>query len=107
MPVFNIQIMQQCQQIDTPTNIGGYRQFNLGRENLWPSCTCPAFVKKKTGTTIFGHRRVALPCKHINQAQAAMCTWHQLTGPAQTDEQENNKICPSCGGPTQVVKVAV
>jgi hypothetical protein len=90
-------IYQMCTSLDCHSAaIGGYQQTGLFDERQWPRCTCPAY--KFTKRTInFGGMMVAPPCKHIEAAKEQACGWHQ----AYSEEcQEQDDICPRCGGPT-------
>ena len=94
-------VYQCCRSIDGPiaNNIGGHIQSGLFSERMQPTCTCKAFKYSKRDP-LYGK----LPCKHIIQAQKEACGWHQ----AYSDEaQEQDGVCPRCGGPTVGVRWAV
>lgn len=42
-------------------------------------------------------------CRHQQEAVLKLCHWHSLRPNAlqQTPEQQTQKICPKCGGPTK------
>ena len=41
-------------------------------------------------------------CRHQGEAHQKVCKWNDQDGPeVQTEEQEDNKVCPRCGGPTK------
>ena len=101
MPDFITQVMYCCESINGPktANIGGYEQTNLFCERVEPDCTCPAYK--------FGPRDEfgKIPCRHIEKAQSEVCGWAQLIGPEK--KRGDADICPRCGGPVALVKVAV
>ncbi len=102
MPDLVAQPMQQCLGCSgTTANVGGYAQCGLGSERAYPSCTCLAYQYGRR-TVNFGGFTYPEPCKHIALAQEQICGWHELVGEAQ--EQEG--VCPRCGGPTETVMVA-
>jgi hypothetical protein len=40
-------------------------------------------------------------CRHQKEAHLNHCGWNAVEGPEKaTDEQEAEKVCPRCGGPT-------
>lgn len=49
------------------------------------TCTC-------TGWTYRGR------CSHL--AKVTPCDWDELTGPAQSEDQKRNHVCPRCQAPT-------
>lgn len=102
---FETVMMQQCSSNSKMhAKLGGYDQINLGSEDLWPVCTCPAYTESKDGTTIFNHKRVSRYCEHIEKYYSLACSWHELD----TDTpQIVEYICPKCGAATESVKVAV
>lgn len=59
------------------------------------NCTCPGF--KYRGT-----------CKHVKDAMEHRCTWGEdaAWGSGHADKPEGG-VCPECGGPVAVVRVAV
>lgn len=95
MPDLTIEIMSMCSDLDTTHvfHINGYTQeFVPGR--IDPTCTCPAYVFSKNWNKW---------CKHLEEAEKLICTYHQqFDGPP---EQEG--VCPKCGKPTIYVRVAV
>jgi hypothetical protein len=105
MPDFSIITREMCASINGPmdTHVGGYRQENMFSERHWPTCTCPAYKFSKASIN-FGGRWVRPECKHIEQAQREACGWHQLYSEERLEEPG---VCPRCGGPTVVVRVAV
>jgi hypothetical protein len=83
--------------------VGNYVVSGLFSERHYPVCTCPAYKWGKR-TVNFGGRMMPPICKHIEQAQKSVCTWHQQY----SDEVQTEKgICPRCGGKTRVVRVGV
>ena len=100
MPDLTIEIMQQCHSLtQRQFNVGGYVQDWQGRG--W-ECSCKAYKFAKADK--WGEKT----CKHIKQALSEQCGWHeQWSDSRQTEEQAKNKICPDCGGPTDLVRVAV
>lgn len=42
-------------------------------------------------------------CRHQREALSLVCNWSELDGKPQTEAQAAMKICPECGGRTQVV----
>jgi len=55
------------------------------------SCDCPARVK----------------CRHIKQAEVEKCDWGWEAFMGDDPQPNGDKICPECGGPTEVIKVGV
>lgn len=55
-------------------------------------CECPSYT--------FRGR-----CRHQREALGLICNWTELDGQAQTAEQTGDKICPECGGRTQIVVI--
>jgi len=41
------------------------------------------------------------------QEEMNLCGWHQLSGPEKLDKSATVPVCPRCGGPVVLVKVAV
>lgn len=95
MPDLILVPMQQCEQVEElSAQVGKYTVYLLISidPEAW-QCTCPSFGYQK-GLDKMGY------CKHIREHIAQRCTWHELTGVHQTEEQRNNNICPECGGRT-------
>ena len=47
-------------------------------------------------------------CRHIKKVKDQFCDWHGEYGmKVQTDYQEENQICPKCGGKTEIVRMLV
>ena len=93
MPDLTIVYAQQCHKAGTDAqwNVGGYSQyFHIGGLQ----CTCKGFQFRKK-------------CKHIDEIEHTRCTWHSMYSEPQTEEQEENHVCPECGGETVTVRVAV
>jgi hypothetical protein len=44
-------------------------------------------------------------CRHQREALALVCNWTELDGQPQTSQQRAERVCPECGGPTQIVVV--
>lgn len=89
--------MQQCERLEeTAAQVGKYTvsraPINMGDPEDW-ECTCPSF-KYQRGLDDNGY------CKHIRKYMEERCTWHQMFGVAQTEEQQKAEVCPECGGPT-------
>jgi hypothetical protein len=97
MPDLTIEIMQQCAHLEyevIPVQ-GSHGTYSVTfeaseRTGELVSCTCPGFKFRRD-------------CKHIAEAAKKHCTWHELYGEA----QEQDGVCPECGGPTRSVRVAV
>ena len=54
-------------------------------------CTCPSFAFR-------GY------CRHIDAAFADICGWRQdQSDVEQTIEEAKKRVCPVCGGPTNIV----
>jgi len=61
------------------------------------SCSCPAYK--------YGHGK---DCKHILAVQKEKCCWNEEGTYTGSNLQANaDHTCPECGGPTEVIKVAV
>ena len=105
MPDFTFVTMQMCKSIDGPltTYIGGYIQTGMFSERHVPECTCDQYaLSVRNGTGYMPS------CEHIKLAEVMVCGWHQQwSDEVQTGEQREQHICPRCGGPTVVVRVAV
>lgn len=108
MTDFTIVAVQQCKKLSQQSmKIGTYMVTGLGREHTYPACTCPAYKYGKRNEK-FGNQYYPKTCKHIDEAIRLMSCWHsQWDGEAQSDDQQENMICPVCGGPTEWVNVAV
>lgn len=93
MPDLTIEVYQMCSDLYEHKHwtVGGYQQYFLMGEL---HCTCKGFHFRGT-------------CKHVKEVEQKRCTWHGAYDEPQTEEQEKNKICPVCGGPTEYVRVAV
>lgn len=95
--------MEMCESLVTTTDdVGGYLQTGLNSERHTPHCTCPRFKYTKRDIMI-GSQGYRKACKHIIEAQANVCGWHEQWGSAQLEPG----VCPDCGGKTVPVKVAV
>lgn len=98
---FTIQMMQQCTHYKESWKIGGYEQWDLFDERAFPKCSCPSFKystqKMKNGII------TQKWCKHLDEVEKQMCTWHELAG----EPQKEDGWCPRCGRPTEWVRVAV
>ena len=98
MPDFINMPMQQCSSLDDRhATVGKYSLDYIG--GSWDSweCTCKGFQYSKEPKS----------CKHIDYHLKTRCTWHELTGRGQADEERNKNICPECGRETVWVMVAV
>lgn len=95
MSDFTIEYHQQCSK-STPHaqfSVRGYSQFWDMMGGL--QCTCKGFQFRKT-------------CKHVREIEDNLCSWHSAwSDKVQTEEQEQNHVCPECGGSTETVRVAV
>jgi hypothetical protein len=114
MPDMTVEIMQMCKSIQGPRDMEipsrsdpdtSYTVRNMFSERHYPECDCPAYKFAKR-TVPFGPLMFPRPCRHILQAERSVCSWHQLYGERQSDEQQRARICPRCGGPTVFVRVA-
>jgi hypothetical protein len=95
----NIEYFQQCRSLDgwQPIKVHSssrdllYTVFvnpwSNSEENI---CQCEAYMFRGK-------------CKHQEEASMHICGWHELDGIAQTHEQKQYQVCPSCGGPTMFV----
>jgi len=100
MPDFTIEVMQQCAKLEHEViaiqgSHGDWYHVTFEaneRTGELVSCTCPGF-----------RFRPGRECKHMTQAAKQHCSWHELYG----EPQEQDGVCPSCGGPTRSVRVAV
>jgi hypothetical protein len=104
MPDFTVVTMQHCRSIDGPMSarVGPYTIGGLFSERDRPWCDCSAFKFAKRD------RMGEKTCKHITQVQGDACGWHEQWGEvAQTEFQEENMVCPQCGGATVFCRVAV
>jgi len=81
MPDFTLETMQQCTKV------------RCSSEQWAPQGGCWPYRRSAKG---YVHGQ----CKH-------MCGWHQTIGPAQTEEQRKQQVCPQCGSQTETVQVAV
>jgi len=54
------------------------------------TCSCPAFKFRRK------------PCKHIEIAKPQRCGWN-----ADFSSMEGHQECPKCGGPVEVLRIAV
>lgn len=112
MPDLTFQSYQMCESMNGPktAKVGGYLQLKLFHERMWATCTCPAYKFAVHGKINFGGRMVSKHCKHIAQAQKEVCGWHEAFSfsmkSAQDKKEEDNMVCPSCGGETVWVLVA-
>ena len=96
----DIVTMQECASweasVEIPSSSGGdvYHVQMQGPERT-PICECKGFQYRED-------------CKHINMAVEKICGWHQQWGDeTQTKQQNEDKVCPKCGGPTIFVRVMV
>lgn len=89
MPDFNTIYVKTCaKNVSFQREINGHTvDFNNRRG--W-SCDCKGYEFRKT-------------CRHITQAQAEKCAWNFELEYWEGIEDK----CPSCGGPLEVVRVAV
>jgi len=99
---FTIQIYWQCAESNS-ANIGGYNQINLFGERNYPQCTCKSYEFGKR-TINFGGRLYPPYCKHIIEAEKAMCGWHSLYS---SEPMLEEGVCPKCGGKAEPVQVGV
>ena len=44
-------------------------------------------------------------CRHQREALEQICNWSELDSQPQTTDQQRDRICPECGGPTKVVVI--
>lgn len=44
-------------------------------------------------------------CRHQREALNMVCNWSELDGEPQTPDEKREKVCPECGGRTQVVAI--
>lgn len=42
-------------------------------------------------------------CRHQSLAMELACDWVAFNGESQTPEEEENHVCPRCGGPTKTI----
>ena len=91
---YTIEYHQQCAESKTAEfSVGGYHQHIDAQYGV--VCSCKGYQFRKT-------------CKHSKQVEKSLCGWHSMfSEEIQTPEQENNHICPCCGGKTETVRVAV
>lgn len=87
--------MYQCESNSTMTVKGSkgnvYHLYN--NRGRWV-CECPAFDFRGT-------------CKHVKQVETEGCHWHQQVAGGEPKEVNGEKVCPDCGRPVEVVKVAI
>src|SRR5947207_11630292 len=102
MDVMTLQQMQHCASLEPwlelwiPSNTTPgkkYRCLIPYPEDTWDSeeviCECPGFLYRGR-------------CRHQAEAYAMLCRWTERKGPEiQTPEQERDRICPRCLGPTE------
>jgi hypothetical protein len=106
MPDFMIEHSWQC-SAGFDANVGGYYQSGLfGRENMYPTCTCPAYRFGKR-TEFFNHEYHPQPCKHIKQAQSELCGWMGFVDGDEDKVDPDDPRCPRCGAPAERVQIAV
>lgn len=94
MPDMTIEIYPMCASLQEVVvkNVGGYKQTLYNGAPLDDECTCPAYKYSRDRD-----------CKHLREARMQLCGWHG----AYDEPAENEDVCPSCGGPTVYVRVAV
>ena len=94
MPDLTIELHEMCESLSRVKtyHISKYEQTLYHGAQMDDTCTCPAYTYSKSKT-----------CKHLKQAYEQECGWHG----AYDEPQETPGICPRCGGPTIVVRVAV
>ena len=81
------------QQVVHSDNGNTYRVYYSNR-NGW-ECSCPGFKFRKY-------------CKHIEKAEKDKCNhgWEAACGVPSDDQVGEEHLCPKCGGPSSLVKVA-
>jgi hypothetical protein len=85
----DILTMRMCEDLQGRMVQIGSHKVEIGLNKAW--CDCKGFHFKKR-------------CKHLEEAQKEICTWHQQW----CDEiYVNDNKCPRCGGPTVPCRVAV
>jgi hypothetical protein len=100
MPDFIVETEWQCSSLHIhERRVGGYLQWNLFEERVYPKCTCPAYKFGKRSVS-FGGGMFPEICKHIQQAEKDVCGWHSFTRPFKD-------ICPKCGLNVVPVSIAV
>ena len=97
MPDLSIEYMYQCESLsyseaDAESSSGSV--YRLRRLNGQWECPCQGFKFRKT-------------CKHVEEARKQACSWHQQVDDGEPVETPEGKRCPKCGGPAEVVRVAV
>ena len=94
--------MQQCKRLDElSVEVGAYVVSRMPHDDPedW-HCTCKSF-RYERGLDEMGR------CKHIRQHLEERCTWHEMYGAAQDDNQKQHMSCPECGGGTMWISVGV
>jgi len=95
MPDLTIEYMYQCTQLESATVAGSRGAvYQLRRHRGRWTCTCKGFEFRGT-------------CKHVKEQEANGCTWHQQVDGGEPKVVNGEKVCPECGSPAMVVKVAV
>lgn len=79
--------------IDVPGSQGNLYKVRFCYQHSGPvqydwECPCKGFQHRKT-------------CRHIEVAKRSFCGWN-----ADLSSLSNEAICPRCGGPTEIQKVA-
>jgi len=83
-------------KIDSRTDPGVYYLVNIPPwdrdKDDSPICECPSYEYRGW-------------CRHQAEALTQLCSWSELDGKEQTDEQRTNHICPECGLETGAVLI--
>ena len=92
MPDLTLEVAQTCAATipyKSEWSEGGYRQHLSGIFEV--ECSCPGYKYRKK-------------CKHSKLVESQRCTWHEMYS---DESQEQDGICPACGGPAVPVQVGV